>query len=110
MVMALPVSMQRDIASARAVQEHEDVVALQMSEATKLVDAAVAAGQPKPQLIPLTARIRNQQEEEEYFALIDEHHDNLEQGMIMHLELDEEVAKAQALISISLVVYVVQLL
>jgi len=87
MVLALPVAMQRDMAEVRAAAQHEDVVALQVSEATRLMEKAVAEGQPKPQMIPLTARIRNEQEEEEYFALIDEHHDNLEQGMIMHLEL-----------------------
>lgn len=79
-VSGLPVSMQRDMSSVRSVDSHEEVVALQLSEATKLVDAAVKAGQPKPQIIPLTANIRTQHEEEDYFALIDEHHDNLEQG------------------------------
>jgi len=44
-----------------------------------------------PHIIPLTHTTRSEQEEEDYFALIDEHHDNLEQGMIMHLELGSDV-------------------
>jgi hypothetical protein len=79
-VSGLPVSMQRDMAESRSNAAHDDLVALQITQTTKIVAEAVAKGEAPPQMIPLTARVRNDQEEEDYFALIDEHHDNLEQG------------------------------
>jgi hypothetical protein len=85
-VSAFPVSLQKGIAAARESSafdaEHEAVVALQTSESARTVAAAAAEkpGQPGPQLISLTQRPRTSVEEEDYFALIDEHQDNLDQG------------------------------
>ena len=87
-VSAFPVSLQKSIAEAREASHvaaaHEDTVALQVGEAAKSMasaDASTAAPvAPQAHMIPLTNRIRTTQEEEEFFALIDEHHDNLEQG------------------------------
>jgi len=48
-----------------------------------------------PRRIPLVARQRTEQEEQDFFALIDEHQDNLEMGMTMQLELAEEVQQQE---------------
>jgi hypothetical protein len=88
--VALPVSLQKNLAAARFAVVHEEVVALQVSETARIVAEATAAGSPAPQIIPLTHSQRTEQEEQDYFALLDEHHDNLEQGMVMNLELDSD--------------------
>lgn len=83
---AFPVSLQKGIAAARESSafdaEHESVVALQTAESARVVAAAQSdqPGQMAPQLISLTQRPRTSVEEEDYFALIDEHQDNLDQG------------------------------
>lgn len=88
--LALPMSLSRPLADARVSSSSSgasddsfgsDVVALQMADTVhQITESAKAAGHAVPHIIPLNVRARSEQEEEEYFALIDEHHDNLEQG------------------------------
>lgn len=85
LVSSLPVSLQRDLSSARATaaatESDEALVALQVGEAAKLTaEAAKAEGGEVPTILPLRARTKTEREEEDFFALIDEHQDNLELG------------------------------
>lgn len=67
---AIPVSLQHDLSSARLTASHEQLM-------NDKVEENKAGG---GQMIPLVHRGRTDQEEEEYFSLLDEHHDNLLQG------------------------------
>jgi ribosome-associated translation inhibitor RaiA len=90
-VAGLPLAITKPLAEARQQHQHQqlaaseeplqDVVAIQMAETVEhITQQAVAAGHAVPHIIPLNVKARTEQEEEDFFALIDEHHDNLEQG------------------------------
>lgn len=98
---SLPVSLQKDMADVRqraaaaleAESEADDLVALQIAQVARVAEKE---GRDPPGMIPLRAREKSEREEEDFFAMMDEHQDNLEQGMIMHLELDAEHSAALA--------------